>query len=160
MLKGKILMVSVGIATIALLAGDQLKQFINSISFYISSIGVPRFSRGFMELPVFISFVNQSNFSFSIEQIMTTFYKWENNTWSNIGMSDPQNDPMELSSGKTTNIRITPRIAILQGVISSVFSLLRQGGVKYRIGVSVKVGGRFLPEQYEEISIGQIQNAI
>jgi len=153
-------MVGIGIAALALLAGDQLKQFVNSISFYISSVGVPRFSNGFMVLPVFISFVNQSNFSITVDQIMTTFYKWEGNTWSNIGMSDPQNSPIELASGQTTNIKIEPRISILQGVIRSVFSLFRQGGVKYRIGVSVKVASRFLPEQYEEFTIGQIQSAL
>lgn len=153
-------MVGIGIAALALLAGDQLRQFVNSISFYISSVGVPRFSNGFMVLPVFISFVNQSNFNITVDQIMTTFYKWEDNAWSNIGMSDPQTNPIELASGQTTNVKIGPRISILQGVIGSVFSLFRQRGVKYRIGVSVKVVGRFLPEQYEEFTIGQIQRTL
>ena len=117
-------------------------------------------SGGFMVLPVFISFVNQSNFSIKVDQIMTTFYKWDNGGWSNIGMSDPQSKPIELPSGQTTNIKIEPRISILQGIVTSVFSLLRQGGLKYRIGVAVKVGGRFLPEQFEEFSVGQIQQAL
>ena len=153
-------LVVAGLVAVMLLAGDQLKQFIHSISFYISSVGVPKFSNGFMVLPVFISFVNQSNFSIKIDQIMTTFYKWDGQAWSNIGMSDPQNQPIELSSGQTTNIKIESRISILQGVVSSVFALIRHGGIMYRIGVSVQVGGRFLPEQYEEFNVGQIRNML
>ena len=75
-------------------------------------------------------------------------------------MSDPQNEPFQLQSGQTTNIKIEPRISILQGVVTSLLSLIRQGGVMYRIGVSVKLAGRFLPEQYEEFSVGQIRNMV
>ena len=143
-----------------LLAGNQLRKFMQSINVYITSIGVPEFSKGFLIIPVYLSVVNSSSFSVTLDQIITTFYKWNGSEWANIGQSNPTSQPTKIQANQTTNFTIEPRISILQGLVTSVMSLLSQGAVRYRIGVTVKVGGSTLPEQFSEFQVGQIKNAI
>lgn len=154
-MKKTILFAGIVIAGITLLS-SQLRQFKDSVSFFISAIGIPKFTSGFLEIPATVSFVNASPYNINVDQIMITIYRLTNGIWQNIGTSNP-GGRVSIPSGSTTDVVFSPRISLLQGFFPSLNAFISTGSVQLRLGVRVKVAGQFLPEQYEDFNIGQIR---
>jgi hypothetical protein len=158
-LKKSILTIAgVGVAGLILYTLTQAKQFVDSISFYISGVGIPEFEPNFVKIPVTVSFVNYSNFSIKLDQVMISIYRKVGSRWDRIGTSNPGN-PVQIPSGATTDLQFTPRISLLQGLFPTINSFFKTGHQNLRIGVRAKVAGQFLPEQFEEFPI-KISNGI
>ena len=148
-------MVVAGLAAVMLLAGDQLKQFIHSISYTITDIGWPQFGNESMTVPVTLLFTNKSNLDITIDNAIINLYKFTDNRWINIGKSYPQFETINLPAKKISTVTLNPRISIIDGLVNSVLALLQLEHIRYRIGVVITTKGFTLPEQYKEMNLNQ-----
>ena len=138
MKKSLLLSVGIAVAALTLVAVDRIRQFRQSIDYYVSGISAPRFSSGFLEVPVKISLINHSQVGFSVEDFFITIYQFSESGWKNHGRSNPRPEGISLPAGRTTEITLTPRVAILSGILPNLLSLI-QGGInaRFRVGLAV-----------------------
>ncbi len=147
----------IGIPAVVLLgmyAADKFRQFKQSINFYITSLGFPRFAYGYLEVPTKLSFINHSMFPIAVDAVLINFYQWTGTEWSLLGTSNPQKDKIYLNSNNTTEVTLKPRVAIVQGLLPGILNILKGNGREFRLGVAIRIAGQMMPEQFKEFSLG------
>ena len=88
MKKSLLLSAGIAIAALTLVAVDRIRQFRQSIDYYVSGISAPKFSNGFLEVPVKISLVNHSGESLAVDDLFISIYQFFGAGWKNLGRSN------------------------------------------------------------------------
>lgn len=141
-----------GLALVAK-AATKVKDLATNFKFYIISIDLPKISGGFLNVPLNLAFVNNSDSALKIDKLVCHLYiQSSGDEWSEIGSSTPKPGFTSLARD-TTKHKLVAGFALLQAGLS-VLSIITSGKAKLKIESIAYVGGKEMKDYQEFTMLG------